>query len=266
MVLAIIQARMGSTRLPGKVLVHIGEHPMLWHVNNRLTRVSSIEQTVVATSVETGDDPVARFCHENRVECFRGSETDVLDRFYQAARHFSADVIIRITADCPLIDPEIVDKVISIQLKGTWDYTSNTIDRTFPDGLDVEAFTFEALEKAWYEATLMSEREHVTPYIWKNRKLFNVFQYIQEKNLSDMRWTVDESEDLELIRKIYGFLHNYGHVFLMEDVLELLQKHPDLSDINRGFMCNEGYYQSLREDRIVKAPIEMNFGGSGNGY
>lgn len=265
MILAIIQARMSSTRLPGKVLVPIGNRPMLWHVLKRLSCVPTIEQTVVATSVEPADDRIAEFCLENRFEYFRGSESDVLDRFYHAAKHYSADVVVRITADCPLIDPEIVDKVISIQLKGAWDYTSNTIDRTFPDGLDVEAFTFEALKKAWYEATLMSEREHVTPYIWKNRKLFNVYQFTQKKNLSDMRWTVDESEDLELIRRIYRFLHDDGQIFLMEDILGLLQRHPNITELNRGFMCNEGYYQSLREDRIVQAPKEITFGGIGNG-
>jgi len=265
MILAIIQARMSSTRLPGKVLAPIGNRPLLWHVLNRLSFVPSIDQAVVATSVEPADDRIADFCLENRFEYFRGSESDVLDRFYHTTKHYSADVVVRITADCPLIDPEIVDKVISIQLGGAWDYTSNTIDRTFPDGLDVEAFTFEALKKAWYEATLMSEREHVTPYIWKNRKLFKVCQFTQKKNLSDMRWTVDEPEDLELVRRIYELLYNDRSIFMMQDILGLLQQHPDIAKTNRGFICNEGYCQSLREDRIVQAAKEINCGGIGNG-
>jgi spore coat polysaccharide biosynthesis protein SpsF (cytidylyltransferase family) len=262
MVLAIIQARMGSTRLPGKVLAPIGGKPMLWHVIHRIMAVRSIDQLVVATSDRAPDNAIEQFCIQNHMDCYRGSETDVLDRFYKTAAHYLAQVIVRITADCPLIDPGVTHRVISAHEEGSWDYTSNTILRSYPDGLDVEVFTFEALKKAWNEATLMSEREHVTPYIWKNRHLFKVHQITQMEDQSNMRWTVDEPEDLEFVRRIYHALNGMKAPFQMEDVLHLIHRHPELAHINRGFICNEGYLKSLEEDQIVWKPPGTNFSDS----
>lgn len=265
MILGIVQARMGSTRLPGKVLAPVCGRPLLWHLMNRLRVVPTIERLVVATSVEPADDQIAEFCLSSGLECFRGQEQDVLDRFFQAAKYHAADVVVRITADCPLIDPEIVDRVVGLQIKGLWDYTSNTIERTFPDGLDVEAFTFEALQRAWHQATLMSEREHVTPYIWKHRELFSIYQYTQSANFADMRWTVDEPEDLEFVSRVFEYFDDGGRLFLMDDVLELIDKQPQLSAINSHFGLNEGYQKSLREDRVVTRPQGATAGGAYDG-
>lgn len=265
MVLTIIQARMGSTRLPEKVLAPIDGYPMLWHVLNRLADIPLIDKMVVATTDLSTDDPIASFCQKAGFQWFRGNEADVLDRFYRAAHRYGADSIVRITGDCPLIDPRIVEKVINVYRDGKWDYVSNTIERTFPDGLDVEVFSFSALEEAWQKTTLMSEREHVTPYIWKNRECFKQAQVTQKNDLSDLRWTVDEPEDLEVVRRIYQALFEEGRVFLMKDVLRLIAQHPELSTINSGFVSNEGYLKSIREDRVVRTASGVTLGGIPNG-
>ncbi len=252
MILAIIQARMGSTRLPGKVLADICGKPMLWQVINRVCRVPSIDRVLVATSKNPADNPIASFCSENNVQCFRGSEEDVLDRYYQSAKEFNADGIVRITADCPLIDPEVVSKVINTYLEGTYDYVSNTLRYTYPDGQDVEVFSFSALEETWREAQLQAEREHVTPYIRTSGR-FRVYNVENELDISGryLRWTVDESADLEFVRAVYSRLGSEGKPFGLADILRLLEEEPYLVRINQGIICNEGYYKSLAgESRI----------------
>ena len=237
---------------------------MLWHVTNRAHQANLLDDVVVATSASASDDSVSAVCDQEGIPCFRGSENDVLDRYYQAARWIGADTIVRITADCPLIDPVVLDEVVNTYLDSRCDYASNTVERTYPDGLDTEAFSFETLEKAWLEARLMSEREHVTPYIWRNEELFKLRQVTQETDLSDLRWTVDELEDLEFVRKVYEHLYQPDQVFSTENVLKLLEKHPELLEINRGFEANEGYLRSLQEERVVWSPVDTNrAGGSG---
>jgi glutamate-1-semialdehyde 2,1-aminomutase/spore coat polysaccharide biosynthesis protein SpsF len=245
-VVAIIQARMGSTRFPGKVLAEIAGRPMLWHVVNRVRKARSVDKVAVATSNRSSDDAVAEFCVQNDIEFFRGSETDVLDRFYQTAKHFNADVVVRITADCPLIDPQVVDRVVNIYLEGGYDYVTNTLRYTYPDGMDVEVFSFAALEKAWREARLPAEREHVTPYLRTSGR-FRVFNVENEVDLSkrNLRWTVDEPADLEFVRAVYARLGGDKQPFGLSDILELLDKEPDLMQINSGIIRNEGYYKSL---------------------
>lgn len=265
MIVTIIQARMGSTRLPGKVLMDICGHPMLWHVINRARQAKLLDDVLVATSEKASDDPVVAFCEQEGVPCFRGSEDDVLDRYYRAAVWIGADTVVRITADCPLIDPVVSDKVIAAYLDGGCDYASNTIERTYPDGLDTEVFSFETLEKAWLEARLMSEREHVTPYIWKNEELFNLRQVTQEMDLSGLRWTVDEPEDLEFVRRIYEHLYQPGQFFLMEEIVKLLERHPEFLEINQDFGTNEGYLHSLQEDRALWPRVETNQGEDSDG-
>jgi spore coat polysaccharide biosynthesis protein SpsF len=247
------------------VLMDIAGHPMLRHVVSRVYQAEMLDEVVVATSDNVSDDSVAALCEQEGIPCFRGSENDVLDRYYQAARWLGADRIVRITADCPLIDPVVVGKVVAVYLDGGCDYASNTIERTYPDGLDTEVFSFEALERAWREARLMSEREHVTSYIWKNRGLFKLRQVTQEADLSDLRWTVDEPEDLEFVRRVYEHLYQPDQVFLMEDIVRLLERHPELLEINQGFGVNEGYLRSLQEDRVVWSPVDMTRGGGSNG-
>lgn len=246
MILAIIQARMGSTRLPGKVLADICGKPMLWHVWNRVRTVPSVDKAVVATSVNQADDPVVDFCMRHEIGYFRGNEADVLDRFYQAAKTFCADGVVRITADCPLIDPGVVDRVVRVYLGGDYDYVSNTLRYTYPDGLDTEVLTFAALEAAWREARLPLEREHVTPYLRLSGR-FRVLNVENEKGLPKgyLRWTVDEPADLEFVRAVYLRLGSNGQPFGWSDILHLLDKEPHLMGINQGIICNEGYYKSL---------------------
>jgi len=248
-VVAIIQARMSSTRLPGKVLADVCGQPLLHHVVCRARCARTPDQVVVATSDRPADDAVVRFCEMSSVPCFRGSEEDVLDRYYQAARHFQAETVVRLTADCPLLDPDVVDRVVRAFGEGDRDYVSNTLDRTYPDGLDVEVFSFTALARAWREARLPSEREHVTPYIWKHPELFRLGNVKQEEDLSDLRWTVDEPRDLAFVRAVYRWLGPRSD-FGMKEVLALLREHPELGRINAGIERNEGYRRSLERDTI----------------
>jgi spore coat polysaccharide biosynthesis protein SpsF len=227
---AIIQARIGSTRLPGKVLADIQGSPMLWHVVTRTRAAELVDEVIVATTTEPADDAIVAFCREHRVSCFRGSEKDVLDRYYGAARHYDSQAIVRITSDCPLIDPEIVDKTVRAFLKEHPDYASNCIVRTYPRGLDTEVMTFHALELAWNEARHPYQRSHVTPYIYENPERFRILSVSGEENLSAYRWTVDTPEDLEFVRSVYA---RCGNECWWRDVLVLLGQEPELAEINR---------------------------------
>ena len=240
---------MSSTRLPGKALADISGYPMLWHVVSRVQASKLIDQVVVATSNGHVDDVIFEFCKKKPVDCFRGSETDVMRRYYEAAKQYGADAIVRISADCPLVDPRIIDRVVETYLQGGYDYVSNTIRPTFPDGLDVEVFSFNALEQVLREATLPAEREHVTPYIRTSGK-FRMKNVEDESHLSGStyRWTVDEPCDLELVRAIYKELDSNRHFGYVE-VFQLLQRRPDLMTINKSVIRNEGYYRSLAKEK-----------------
>lgn len=242
--LALIQARMGSSRFPGKVLEDLSGHPMLWHVVERVRRAGRVDKVVVATTDRAVDDPVAAFCEQEGVGCFRGNEQDVLDRFYQAAKANHADVVVRITADCPLIDSGVIDKVLARFECGDCDYACNVIRYTYPDGLDTEVFSFAALERAWREAGKPSEREHVTPYLRTEK--FRTANVESEVPVSpaDFRWTVDHPEDLEFVRKVYAAFSENGD-FGFREVFTLLKERPDLATIQAETIMNEGYYKSL---------------------
>lgn len=244
MKLALIQARMSSTRFPGKVLEDLSGHPLLWHVVNRVRQAKRVDRIVVATTDRSVDDPIVRFCEQAEIGYFRGSEPDVLDRFYRAAKANAADIVIRITADCPLIDPAVVDKVIARFEQGDCDYVSNTVRYTYPDGLDTEVFSFVALERAWQEASKPSEREHVTPYLYAGR--FKTANVESEKPVSptQYRWTVDHPADLQFVRKIYEAFSGNG-AFGFREIFELLKERPDLATIQAETITNEGYYKSL---------------------
>ena len=254
MITAIVQARMGSTRLPGKVLMELCAKPLLGHVVERLHYSKRLERIMVATSTSPLDDSIECFCRQEGIICYRGSEDDVLDRYFMAATSFVANPVVRVTADCPLIDPVVLDETIDAFLRESCDYASNTIERTYPDGLDVEVFSFQALETAWHEARMASEREHVTPYIWKNPDQFKIYQVKANRDLSSLRWTVDEPEDMDFAKKIYRCLYRPGRIFLMDEVLRLLEENPRLQLINHGFETNEGYIRSLDKDHIVPRP------------
>jgi len=219
-VVAIVQARMRAARLPGKVLADIAGRPMLWYVVKRVRMARFVDQVVVATSTESADDAIAEFCAQHNFECFRGSETDVLDRFYQAAKRFDTDVVVRVTADCPLLDSQVIDRVIASYLGNGYDYVTNTLRYTYPDGLDVEVFSLEALEAAWREASLPAEREHVTPYLRASGR-FRVHNVEHDVDLSarKLRWTVDEPPDLEFVRAVYTRIGPQGQNFGLADVL-----------------------------------------------
>jgi len=245
---AIIQARMGSTRLPGKVMRELAGRPMLWHVVNRVRRAEKVDQSLVATSVKSEDDTIEKFCSGIDVFCFRGSENDVLDRYYKAAREVGADVIVRITADCPLIDPAIIDRTIEIFLGGRYDYVSNIDPPSFPDGLDTEVFSFEVLDKIRRLASLNSHREHVTLYLRNHPARFRVGNLKSERDYSGLRWTVDEPEDLEFVRAVYSHFENTE--FGLDDIIKLLEDKPGLKEINTGIRRNEGLLKSLREEDL----------------
>lgn len=266
-IVAIIQARMGAIRLPGKVLEEIEGRPMLWHVVNRVRFARSVDQAVVATSTAPADDAVADYCANNGIDCFRGSDQDVLDRFYQAATRFNADAVVRITADCPLIDPEVVGQVVDAFREGDYDYVSNIFSYTYPDGLDVEAFSFPALEETWREARTPAEREHVTPYMRWSSGRFRVHSVENPMDLSarDLRWTVDEPSDLDFVRTVYDRLWKEDQrPFGLNDVLQLLESEPHLAEMNSVTIRNEGYYKSLASeppvpptDRVLKRSFDL---------
>lgn len=233
-VTALIQARIGSTRLPGKVLMDITGKPMLLRVVERVRQSKLIDQVVVATSVLPADDRIVSFCMEKKICCGRGGEQDVLDRFYTIIKNqFPSDIIVRITSDCPLIDPAIIDAVIKKMLcmKDGADYACNFLPaRTYPRGLDTEVFTQKALRRAWREDTKPEWREHVTPYMYRNPHLFRIASLQNVRNLSGMRWTVDTREDLEFVRKIYAHFSECS--FSWTDVVRFLDKNPELQKIN----------------------------------
>lgn len=232
----IVQARMGSTRLPGKSLKIVEGKPLLEHLINRLRFSKKIDKIVIATTTSKKDDVIYRLCEKLGVECFRGSEGDVLDRYYQAAKKYDADIIIRVTSDCPVIDPVIIDKMVDSfrQKLGEIDYLSNVYPtRTYPRGLDIEIFAFGALKEAWVHATNAPDREHVTPYIYMHPEKFKIFNYKDKRDFSKYRWTVDTSEDLRLIEEIYGDLYKKNKIFLYDDILKLMKKRPELPKINK---------------------------------
>lgn len=249
-VVAIVQVRMGATRLPRKMMVDIVGKPLLWHVINRVKRLKFIDEIIIATTTDREDDIIEKWAEENNLKCYRGSVEDVLDRFYQAAKKYRADIIVRITPDDPLKDPMVTDKVIKHYLdnRDKLDYVSNIIKPTYPEGLDAEVFSFSTLERAWKQAKTKADREHVTTYIWNHPEKFRLANIEYEgKNVSHLRWTLDYPEDLEFAREVYARLYKEGEIFLMEDVLKLLEKHPELAKINVGHVRFEGYLKSIKE-------------------
>lgn len=246
MITAIVQARMGSTRLPGKVLLDIQGKPLLEHVIDRVSASKLINQLVIATTSKEKDKAIIDFAQRRGIAYYVGSEDDVLDRFYQTAKIYRVKTIVRITPDDPFKDAEVIDKVVGYYLnrKKSVDYASNTIKPTYPEGLDVEVFSAEALGKAWKEAKKSSEREHVTPYIWNHPEIFRLANIENNENLSHLRWTLDTEADLRFTREIYARLY-HGQVFLMKDILALLRAEPELAQINQGIARNAGYLESL---------------------
>lgn len=232
-VVAIIQARMGSSRLPGKVLQDIGGSTMLARVVRRTQRAASLDEVIVATTVETDDEVIVAECRRLSVPVFRGDKEDVLDRYYQAAQAYHAAIIVRITSDCPLIEPEVVDQVVRACLDAQADYASNTLQRTYPRGLDTEVMTLSALELAWRQATEPYQRIHVTPYLYQHPDQFKLLSVTDDQDHSRYRWTVDTPDDLAFVREVYRRLDN-DDAIRWTQVLDLLEREPALLRINTG--------------------------------
>ncbi|HXG70270.1 MAG TPA: glycosyltransferase family protein [Gemmatimonadaceae bacterium] len=239
-VVAIVQARMASTRLPGKAMLPIAGKPMLELVLDRVGRSKMIDEVVVATSTEKGDDVIADYCGSRACRFSRGSEEDVLSRYRDAAVAFDADIVVRITSDCPLMDPTVLDLVVSrfLEVLPAVDYAANTLPpRTFPRGLDVEVFSIGALERAFVEDQDPRSREHVTPYIYRHPEIFELLRVPHVPDLSEHRWTVDTPEDLALVRAVYDDFE--GQEFSYVDVVAFLQRSPLITGLNSRIVQKE---------------------------
>lgn len=241
-VVAIIQARMTSSRLPGKVMKEISGFPMLFHVINRVSKSRLINQIIIATTDDTSDDEIQKYCDLLGFTCFRGHPYDVLDRFYHAAKLYNAEIIVRVTADCPIIDPEVIDSLIKTFLESDVDFVANRLpppwERSFPIGLDVEITSFPALEEAWNKAKTKFEREHVMPYLYVEPGRFKTLIVQHEPDYGKKRFTVDTPEDLEFIRLIFD--HFSPKIdFSWIDVINFLSKNPQLEKINQSISAKK---------------------------
>ena len=234
----IVQARMASTRLPGKVLREVLGKPLLGYQLERLRRAGTVNRTVIATTTRGVDDAIADFCESNEVACFRGSEDDVLDRYYNAALENDADIVVRVTSDCPLIDPAVIDRVVKTYLTNSdrTDYVSNTLERTYPRGMDTEVVSMLALAEAHHEAESKPDREHVTPFFYRQPERYRLMSVRNDEDLSAHRWTVDTPEDFELIRRIITALYAEKPEFTMRDCLDLIKRNPDWQKLNQDIM------------------------------
>lgn len=250
-IVAITQARIGSTRLPGKILKTINGESLLEIHLKRILKSKLITKLKVATTVEPEAEKIVAICEKLGIESHRGSVSNVLERFYETAVLEKPDWVVRLTSDCPLADPELIDQVISYAIEQNLDYASNVLDPTYPDGMDIEVFTFASLEKAMQEASLISDQEHVTPYIWRNSSfkggsLFRSGCIRNNKDYSGVRLTVDLIEDFSVIEKLTGIL---GTEKPWIDYVLFLEQHPEIYKLNEGFIRNEGYEQSLQKDK-----------------
>lgn len=248
---AIIQARMTSTRLPGKVLKEVLGKPMLFYQLEQLKSVSKIGKITVATTTNKEDDPIVSFCEKNSVAYFRGSEDDVLKRFYQTAQYYQIDIILRAMADCPLLDPKVCDREISTYLNEKADIVR--LGPTFAEGLDCETFSFQALKEAHQNAKLKSEREHVPLYFFNHTETYNLIILENETDDSKYRFALDEPEDFQVIKAIIeGLSSEKPGSFTAEKVKSFLDQHPDIFCLNAGIIRNEGLLKSLRDDEAIK--------------
>jgi spore coat polysaccharide biosynthesis protein SpsF len=232
---AIIQARCGSTRFPNKVFADINGKPLLWHVVNRLKYSDLIDEIIVATTVNAKDDVIETWCKNENVKCFRGSEDDVLDRYYQASLAFPSDYVVRVTADDPFKEPSVIDQVIGKLINENLDLVTNNFPPSFPEGLDCEAFTFEILRTMALNATDPFEREHVTQYVYRNPDRFKIGNVSSDIPLSHLRWTIDNTEDYLMVKEIYNKRNkNSNDILLMDEILSILKENPDIANINSG--------------------------------
>jgi spore coat polysaccharide biosynthesis protein SpsF len=249
-IIAVTQARVGSTRLPGKVLKKIGDSTLLEFHIHRILKSKGIDQLVVATTTNLEDSAIVEIANKCDVPSSRGSVDDVLDRFHQSLKGLNPDYVVRLTSDCPLIDAALIDKVIDYTIERGLDYCSNTLETRYPDGQDIEVFKYTALQRAWQEAKLPSEREHVTPYIWKNSTfkggtLFTSDNFSEEHDYGHLRMTVDEKADFDVISKI---IKELGKEKTWLEYAQYLNKHNEIKKVNEKIVRNEGYTKSLTKE------------------
>lgn len=242
-VVAIIQARCGSTRFPNKVFADLCGKPFIWHVVNRLKFVHLLDHIVLATTDRPSDDKLYNWAKENGVDVYRGSESNVLKRYYETANYAKADVIVRITADDPFKEPSLIDKAINTLQTGGYDFVCNNCPPSYPEGLDIEVFTKAVLDKEEKLSTSNFEREHVTQYIYHHPEEFKIFNISNVgENLSYLRWTVDTKSDFQMVTRIYSFLYkNESEIFYMDDILQLLKKYPEIGMMNSDVTRSEMY-------------------------
>ncbi len=242
---------MSSTRLPGKVMLPLLGKPLLIRMIERVISAQHVGDVIIATSTNPDDDEIEKLCVQNNLICFRGHLTDLLDRHYQVAKQFNADAVIKIPSDCPLIDPKVIDKVIEHYVSSDqFDFVSNLHPATYPDGNDVEIFSFESLECAWKDATKDYEREHTTPFIWEHQDVFSVGNVTWETGYdysSTHRWTIDFPEDYEFIRKVYDELYSTNPAFSLNDILTLLKQKQEIAEINQRYLGKYWYEDHLDE-------------------
>jgi len=257
-IVIIVQARMSSTRFPNKIMKTVLDEPVLFRQLERIAAIQHSVQLVVATSQQPEDDMILKACQEREYACMRGNLNDLLDRHYQIAKYLKADTVIKIPSDCPLIDTDVIDQTISFYLENInkYDFVSNLHPATFPDGNDVEIMTFDCLERTWHEATKQLEREHTTPYIWENSDKFKCANVPWETGLDysmSHRFTLDYKEDLDFIRAVYEKLYPRNPNFSLSDILELLDEHPEIYEINAQYAGVNWYRNHLDELKTVGA-------------
>jgi spore coat polysaccharide biosynthesis protein SpsF len=255
-IVTVIQARMGSTRLPGKVLLPLVGKPLLLRIVERVSLANYVGEIVVAITEDELDNQLAMICQKNIIKLFRGSSLDLLDRHYKAAKKYSAEVVIKIPSDCPLIDPQVIDKVILYYIKNQerFDFVSNLHPPSYPDGNDVEIMSFEVLERAWINAKKDFEREHTTPFIWENPDKFRIGNVVWETGLDysmTHRFTIDYKEDYEFIKRVYDELYAKNNRFGLNDILMLLENKPEIKKINETYAGVNWYRNHLNELKTI---------------
>ncbi|HKC67136.1 MAG TPA: glycosyltransferase family protein [Bacteroidia bacterium] len=255
-ILTVIQARINSTRLPAKVMLPLAEKPLLVRMVERVKNAALSGTVIVATTTDAADNKIEELCHAENIFCYRGHPIDLLDRHYQAAVYYQADLVLKIPSDCPLIDAKIIDKAIGFYMDniGEYDFVSNLHPTSYPDGNDVELMTFSAIEKAWKNATKKFEREHTTPYIWENPSEFRIGSVLWEmgKDYSKThRWTIDYPEDYEFIKKVYDELYHQNPQFDLYDILNLVENRPDIFNLNNKYAGEYWYKNHVNELKTV---------------
>lgn len=255
-IVTVIQARSGSSRLANKIFLTLTGKPLLYRMFERVAASELKGTIVIATTTESSDDNVESFCKDHKINIYRGHQTDLLDRHYQAAKIFSADAVIKIPSDCPLIDSKVIDKVIQFYLSNinNYDYVSNLHPATYPDGNDVEIMSFNALEKAWNNAEREFEREHTTPFIWENPDKFRIGNVLWETGFDysmTHRFTIDYPEDYEFIKKVYDELYPKKPDFSLEDILNLLNENKEIKKINSKYNGVNWYRNHLNELKTI---------------